>query len=83
MLRGLFRKSATAAPEVDVTSIRMVCRQQFLSSKRFWAFGNITLTREMKIVIGAHACLLVLHLPKFGLYPRTAEVIVYPGCFGD
>jgi Mlc titration factor MtfA (ptsG expression regulator) len=57
--------------------------QRFLSSKRFWASGDITLTVEMKIVIAAHACLLVLHLPEFGLYPRTSEVIVYPGCFGE
>jgi Mlc titration factor MtfA (ptsG expression regulator) len=57
--------------------------QRFLSSKRFWVSGDITLTAEMKIVIAAYACLLVLHLPEFGLYPRTPEVIVYPGCFGD
>jgi Mlc titration factor MtfA (ptsG expression regulator) len=56
---------------------------QFLSSKRFWASGEIVLTDEMKTVIAAYACLLVLHLPEFGLYPRTAEVIVYPRCFGD
>jgi len=56
---------------------------RFLSSKRFWASGDVDLTGEMKIVIAAYACLLVLHLPEFGLYPRTTEVIVYPGCFGD
>lgn len=56
---------------------------RFISSKRFWASGEVDLTGEMKIVIAAYACLLVLHLPEFGLYPRTPEVIVYPGCFGD
>lgn len=99
-----FRKTAAAAQEFDLASIRTVCRrrvsvyrllpasdrsdlerltQQFLSSKRFWASGDITLTVEMKIVVAAYACLLVLHLPEFGLYPRTAEIIVYPGCFGE
>lgn len=57
--------------------------QTFLSTKRYWASGDFVLTLEMKIVIAAYACLLVLRLPEFGLYPRTAEIIVYPGCFGE
>jgi Mlc titration factor MtfA (ptsG expression regulator) len=69
-------------PASDRTDLERLT-QRFLSSKRFWASGDVTLTVEMKIVIAAYACLLALHLPEFGLYPRTSEVIVYRGCFGD
>lgn len=57
--------------------------QTFLEKKEFWGSQGLTVTDEMKVVVAAHACLLVLHRPDLGLFPRTREVILYPSDFGD
>ncbi len=57
--------------------------QRFIAEKEFWGSEGLTITDEMKVVIAAYACLLVLRIPQFGLYPRTREVIVYPHKFGE
>ena len=57
--------------------------QRFIAEKEFWGSAGLEVTDEMKVVIAASACLLVLGLPEFGLYPRTREVIIYPGEFGE
>jgi Mlc titration factor MtfA (ptsG expression regulator) len=57
--------------------------QRFIAEKEFWGSEGLTVTDAMKVVIAAYACLLVLRIPQFGLYPRTREVIVYPQKFGE
>ncbi len=57
--------------------------QRFIAEKLFWAAGEIDITERMKLIVAAYACLLVLELPEFGLYPRATEVIIHPGSFGD
>lgn len=55
---------------------------QFLAEKEFWGSQNLTVTYEMKVYIAAHACLMLLGLPRLGLYPTAREVIVFPSHFG-
>ncbi len=57
--------------------------QTFLVEKEFWGSRGLEVTLEMKIVVAAYACLLVLKRPDLGLHPRTREVILYPRHFGD
>src|SRR5262245_28583351 len=50
--------------------------ETFLGEKRFWGSQGLELTDEMKILVAAQACVLVLRAPHLGLYPRTSEVIL-------
>jgi Mlc titration factor MtfA (ptsG expression regulator) len=56
---------------------------RFLAEKQFWGSQNLPLTDEMKQVVAAQACLLVLGNPRLGMYPQTREVILYPSDFGE
>lgn len=56
---------------------------QFLAEKEFWGSQNLTVTFEMKVYIAAYACLMLLGLPRLGLYPTAREVIVFPSYFGE
>ena len=51
--------------------------QIFVSEKKFEGCGGLELTDEIKIVIAAQACLLVLGLPSFQ-YVDLESVLVYP-----
>jgi Mlc titration factor MtfA (ptsG expression regulator) len=55
----------------------------FNSEKTFEAAGGLTLTDEMRIVIAARACLLLLHRVELDgpLYPDLDTVIVYPSTY--
>lgn len=55
----------------------------FNSEKTFEAAGGLTLTDEMRVVIAARACLLVLHRIELDgpLYPELETVIVYPSTY--
>ncbi|HET9953370.1 MAG TPA: M90 family metallopeptidase [Polyangiaceae bacterium] len=55
----------------------------FNSEKTFEAAGGLTLTEEMRIVIAARACLLLLHRIELDspLYPELQTVIVYPSTY--
>jgi Mlc titration factor MtfA (ptsG expression regulator) len=55
----------------------------FNSEKNFEAAGGLTLTEEMRVVIAARACLLVLHRVDLDdpLYPDLDTVIVYPSTY--
>jgi len=57
--------------------------QQFIAGKEFWGSRDLAVTEEMKVIVAAQACVLILNLPRLGLYPQTREVILYPGDFGD
>lgn len=55
----------------------------FNSEKHFEAAGGLSLTEEMRVVIAARACLLVLHRVELDepLYPSLDTVIVYPSTY--
>ncbi|HEX6277118.1 MAG TPA: M90 family metallopeptidase [Polyangiaceae bacterium] len=55
----------------------------FNSEKTFEGGGGLTLTEEMRVVIAARACLLVLHRVELDepLYPDLDTVIVYPSTY--
>jgi Mlc titration factor MtfA (ptsG expression regulator) len=56
--------------------------QRFIATKRF--FGNgIAVTEEMKVVVAGTACLLLLGLPQYGLFPRNPDVIIHVRDFGQ
>jgi Mlc titration factor MtfA (ptsG expression regulator) len=54
--------------------------QRFLREKSFEGAGGFEVTEEMKLVVAAQACLLILNLDA-GCYPRVRSVILYPGTF--
>lgn len=56
--------------------------RQFIATKRFWGTG-LTVTDEMKLIVAAHACLLILGLPESGVFPHNGEVIIHPTQFGN
>lgn len=49
----------------------------FIAEKNFEGCGGLTMTDEIKVVIAAEACLLVLGLPPFQ-YKDLISVLVYP-----
>jgi hypothetical protein len=55
----------------------------FNSEKTFEAAGGLTLTEEMRIVVAARACLLVLHRIELDspLYADLDTVIIYPSTY--
>ena len=55
----------------------------FNSEKTFEGAGGLVLTEEMRVVIAARACLLVLHRSELDspLYPELRTVIVYPSTY--
>jgi Mlc titration factor MtfA (ptsG expression regulator) len=52
----------------------------FVREKHFEGVDGLAITEEMKVVVAAQACLLVLHLDA-GVYPRLRSIILYPGTF--
>ncbi len=49
----------------------------FLAEKSFTGCGGLTVTDEMKIVIAAQACILLLHRPT-DYFPELDSIYVYP-----
>ena len=54
--------------------------QVFLAEKPFIACGGLVLTQEMRVVIAAQACLLLLNRPA-NYFPNLRQILVYPGPF--
>lgn len=52
----------------------------FLRDKTFEGRGGVDVTEEMRVLIAAQACLLILHL-NVGCYPRVRSVLIYPETF--
>lgn len=49
----------------------------FLAEKHFEGAGGLKLTEEMKIVVAAQACILLLHR-KTDYYPTLSSIVIYP-----
>ncbi|MCX5633356.1 MAG: zinc-dependent peptidase [Phycisphaerae bacterium] len=52
----------------------------FIAEKRFEGCGGLEITDEIKIVIAAQACMLLLHR-KTDYYPGLSSILVYPHAF--
>lgn len=52
----------------------------FLAEKQFHGCAGLQVTEEMRVVIAAQACLLLLNR-RTGIYPRLAHILLYPGAF--
>jgi Mlc titration factor MtfA (ptsG expression regulator) len=73
---------ARQLPDEDRNKLEALVRI-FLSEKSFEGAGGLELDDEMRIVIAARACLLVLY--RVGLddpvYPELSSVVVYPSTY--
>jgi MtfA peptidase len=54
--------------------------QIFLAEKRFEGCGGQEITDEVRVLIAAQACLLLLHRETDG-YPRLHSILVYPSSY--
>jgi Mlc titration factor MtfA (ptsG expression regulator) len=58
--------------------------QVFVHEKTFVGCNGLTVTDEMRVIIAAHACLLVINRPRVpsaGLYEDLFSILVYPSPF--
>ncbi|MFT6955456.1 MAG: Mlc titration factor MtfA (ptsG expression regulator) [Halieaceae bacterium] len=52
----------------------------FIDQKKFYGCAGLTITEEMKVMIAAEACLLLIN--KGGaVYPKLTAILVYPSAF--
>lgn len=54
--------------------------KQFISEKRFEGCAGLEVTEEMKVIIAAQACMLILHKKNF-LFPSVNTILIYPSDF--
>ncbi len=52
----------------------------FVREKNFEGIDGLAITEEIKVIVAAQACLLLLHL-DVGPFPRVRSIILYPGTF--
>lgn len=69
---------AALPPEQQVKLQDMV--KFFIARKKYYGCGGLTITDEMRVVIAAEACLLVLYRGG-ALYPKLKSILVYPTAF--
>ncbi|MFK5922907.1 MAG: zinc-dependent peptidase [Verrucomicrobiota bacterium] len=56
--------------------------QVFLAEKKFEACGDLReVTDEMRVVIAAQACVLLIALPQHDYFGELRSILVYPGAF--
>lgn len=54
--------------------------QVFIAEKEFIGCKGVVITDEMRVVIAANACLLILNRPT-DCYPMLRQILVYPSAF--
>lgn len=54
--------------------------QVFIAEKNFIGCNGLTITEEMRVVIAAQACLLLLNRPS-DYFAAVRQILVYPGAF--
>ncbi len=52
----------------------------FVQEKNFEGIDGLAITEEIKVIVAAQACLLLLHL-DMGPFPGVKSIILYPGTF--
>lgn len=53
----------------------------FIDEKHFEGCGGLVVTDEMKVIIAAQACLLVLNQPDETVYSGLSSILVYPDAY--
>jgi Mlc titration factor MtfA (ptsG expression regulator) len=73
---------ASVLTEAETTKLEALVRV-FVSEKNFEAAGGLELTDEMRVVIAARACLLVLQRVALDspLYSDLASIVIYPSTY--
>lgn len=54
--------------------------QVFVAEKQFIGCDGLSVTDDMKVVIAAQACLLLLNRPDY-YYPKLRQILIYPAAF--
>src|SRR5262249_39528687 len=54
--------------------------QGFFGEKNFWGCDGFQVTDEVKVLIAAQACLLLLHR-QTDYYPRLRTILIYPDTY--
>ena len=54
--------------------------QVFIAEKAFLGCAGLEVTEEMRVVVAAQACLLLLNRPT-GYYRQLRQILLYPGAF--
>jgi Mlc titration factor MtfA (ptsG expression regulator) len=54
--------------------------QVFLAEKPFIGCNGLTVTEEMRVLVAAQACLLILNRPT-GYFPKLRQVLLYPSAY--
>jgi len=52
----------------------------FVREKNFEGIDGLAITEDIKVIVAAQACVLLLHLDT-GPFPRVRSIILYPGTF--
>ena len=83
--------SATAILERDVPYLRSLSREDrreldgliqiFLAEKVFTGCAGLEITEQMRLVIAAEACILLLRREADRVYPALQSVLVYPSAY--
>lgn len=55
--------------------------QVFLAEKPFIGCAALEVTDEMRVIIAAQACLLLLNRRRADYFPNLRQILVYPGAF--
>lgn len=56
--------------------------QVFLAEKKFEACGDLdVVTNEMRVIIAAQACLLLIGLKHHSYFQKLRSILIYPGAF--
>jgi Mlc titration factor MtfA (ptsG expression regulator) len=75
------RRVPVAARLTDAERVKLLrLVQVFLREKIIEGCDGLEVTEEMKVMIAAQACVLLLHLDA-GVYPGLRTVLVYPGTY--
>jgi len=75
------RRVPVAARLTDAERVKLLrLVQVFLREKIIEGCDGLDVTEEMKVMIAAQACVLLLHLDA-GVYPGLRTVLVYPGTY--
>ncbi len=53
----------------------------FLHEKTFEGCAGMEITAEIRVLVAAHACILILHQPNTDYYPLLQSILVYPKAF--
>jgi Mlc titration factor MtfA (ptsG expression regulator) len=66
--------------EADQSRLRDLLRL-FIAEKNWEGCRGLAMTDEIKVTIAAQACLMLLGLPRVGLFKNVRTILVYPAAF--